>query len=98
MHQTPWVSVIVPCRNEVRFITRCLESIRAADYPAGRVEVIVADGMSEDGTRQILAGYAARDARVRWIDNPERITPVGLNRAIDAARGEVILRLDAHAE
>jgi glycosyltransferase involved in cell wall biosynthesis len=92
------VSVIVPCRNEERFIGRCLESIQRSDYPADRWEVIVADGLSDDGTRAEVAAFCALDARVRMIDNPERITPTALNRAIDAARGEVIVRLDAHAE
>jgi len=92
------VSVIVPCRNEARFIGRCLDSIRASDYPTELLEVIIAEGMSEDGTRQVLARYLAADSRVRLVDNPERITAAGLNHAIEVARGEVILRLDAHAE
>jgi succinoglycan biosynthesis protein ExoA len=98
MQSTSSVSVIVPCRNEVRFIGRCLDSIRASDYPTVLLEVIVADGMSEDGTRQILARYLEADSRVRLVDNPERTTPAALNRAIEVARGAVILRLDAHAE
>ncbi len=89
----PFVSVIIPCRNEARFIRECLDSILASDYPAERREVIVADGMSTDGTRKILAAYA----RVRVIDNPKRTTPAGLNSAIEASRGEIILRMDAHA-
>ena len=95
---TPLVSVVIPCRNEVRFISRCLDSVLASEYPADLLEVIVADGMSRDGTRECLAAYAARDSRVRSIDNPAGITPVALNRAIEAARGEVIVRLDARAE
>ncbi|HTB15128.1 MAG TPA: glycosyltransferase family 2 protein [Bryobacteraceae bacterium] len=90
---TPLVSVVVPCRNEVRFIARCLDSIFNNDYPS--VEVLVADGLSTDGTRHMLTELA--DSRLRVIDNPERITPVALNRAIAAARGEIILRFDAHA-
>lgn len=93
----PLVSVIIPARNEAGFIGRALDSILAGDYPAGRMEVIVSDGMSTDGTRERVAEYAARDRRVRMIDNPQRITPAALNRAIDAARGEIIARIDAHA-
>lgn len=85
--------MIIPCRDEAGFIGACLDSIVASDYPRERLEVIVADGMSADGTREIVARYS----HVSIIDNPERITPVGLNRAIDAARGEIILRMDAHA-
>jgi len=92
-----FVSVIIPCRNEAAFIGPCLDSILDSDYPAGRMEVIVADGMSTDGTRALVERYAARDTRVRLIDNAERITPAGLNRAIEAARGDVIARVDAHA-
>ncbi len=94
---TPQVSVIIPCRNEARFIDQCVESVLASEYPRDRLEVIVADGMSSDGTRQQLERYAARDARVRLVDNPARTTPQGLNLAIAAAQGEFILRLDAHA-
>lgn len=62
------------------------------------MEVVVADGMSDDGTRRLIAEIAADDARVRMIDNHERITPTGLNAAIRAARGEIIVRMDAHSE
>ena len=93
----PMISVIIPCRNEAPSIGRCLDSVLASDYPPERLEVIVADGMSQDGTRKQVDRYAARDRRVRRIDNPARTTPHGLNRAIAAAQGELILRLDAHA-
>ena len=93
----PFVSVIVPCRNEAAFIEECLESILASDYPAGRMEVIVADGMSADGTRTLLAALAARHPRLRVIDNPEGKTPAALNLAIAAARGEILVRFDGHA-
>lgn len=92
----PFVSVIVPCRNEAAFIGGCLDSILASDYP-GPYEVIVADGRSTDGTRELLEARATGDARIRVVDNSERVTPVALNRAIAASRGEVILRFDAHA-
>jgi succinoglycan biosynthesis protein ExoA len=93
----PFVSVIVPCRNEAAFIERCLESILASDYPAARMEIVVADGMSVDATRHLLDVLAAREPRLRVIDNPERITPVGLNRAIAASSGEILVRFDGHA-
>lgn len=95
---TPFVSIIIPCRNEARFISACLRSILESDYPAERMEVMVADGMSTDGTRETLAEMiAASRGRVRMIDNPERVTPCALNRGIEASRGEIILRMDAHA-
>ena len=94
---TPMVSVMVPCRNEAAFIERCLGSVLASDYPREQMEVIVADGMSDDGTRERIGRYASLDSRVRCIDNPRRTTPAALNRGIRAARGEVIVRLDGHA-
>jgi succinoglycan biosynthesis protein ExoA len=92
---TPFVSVIMPCFNEARFIERSLGSILASDYHA--IEVVVADGMSDDGTRELLFSLAARDPRLRIIDNPQRVTPAALNRAIAASKGEIVLRFDAHA-
>lgn len=94
---TPQVSVIIPCRNEAQFIDQCLESVLASEHPPEQLEIIVADGMSNDGTRQRLEQYAARDTRVRLVDNPAGKTPQGLNRAIAVAQGKFILRLDAHA-
>jgi glycosyltransferase involved in cell wall biosynthesis len=93
----PLVSVIVPCRNEARFIGGCLRSILGSDYSRRRLEVIVADGRSDDGTRSILNHFAALDSRLRLIDNPEQTTPFALNRAIAAAQGEIVIRFDAHA-
>ncbi len=94
---TPFLSVVIPCRDEVAFIDFCLDSILSSDYPSDRMEVIVADGLSIDGTRGRLALRAARDPRLRVIDNPQRTTPAALNRAIAAARGEIVVRFDAHA-
>lgn len=95
---TPLVSVVIPCRDEARFIGRCLDAVLASEYPSSKLEAIVADGMSRDGTRECVAAYTARDSRVRRIDNPAGITPAALNLAIEAAQGDVILRLDARAE
>jgi cellulose synthase/poly-beta-1,6-N-acetylglucosamine synthase-like glycosyltransferase len=97
METAPFVSVIIPCRNEAGFLGACLDSILASDYPGGRMEVVIADGMSTDGSREILENYSRRFPHVRAVDNPARVTPAALNRAIAAARGEVIVRMDAHA-
>ena len=91
------VSVIVPCRNEERYIARCLDSIMATDYPGDRLEVLVVDGRSEDRTRTILAEYVDRYPIIRVLDNPGRIQPIALNIGIRAAAGEILLRMDAHA-
>ena len=94
---TPLVSVIIPCRNEVHSIERCVHSVLASEYPPDRLEVIVADGMSQDGTRERVDRFVRSDRRMRRIDNPGRTTPRALNLAIAAAHGDLILRLDAHA-
>jgi len=98
----PLVSVVMPVRNEAGFIAQNLDAVLAQDYPADRLEVLVADGMSEDGTRDIVRGYVADAGRrgtsaVELVDNPERIMPTGSNAAIRRARGEVILLLGGHA-
>ena len=92
----PRVTVLVPCRNEERYIGPCLSSILESDYPTDQLEVLVVDGMSDDATRDILRDYAARHPQVRLIDNPKRITPVALNLAIRASTGAVLVRMDAH--
>ncbi|MCP5285827.1 MAG: glycosyltransferase family 2 protein [Burkholderiaceae bacterium] len=91
------VSVIVPCRNEAAHIAAFAASVLAQRLPAGlALEVVVADGRSDDGTRERLHALAAADVRLRWIDNPARTTPVALNRAIAVAQGEWIVRMDVH--
>ena len=92
------VSIVVPCRNEAGAIRAFLESLLAQNLEGLDWEVIVADGMSDDGTLAILEEYSQREPRIRAIDNPGRIVSTGLNAAIAVARGEVILRMDAHTE
>jgi len=93
----PLVSVAIPCRNEKAYIAACLDSILAGDYPRDRLEILVADGQSDDGTRDILAQYVAEYSCVTMIDNLKRNTPAALNAAIRSAAGRVIVRMDAHA-
>ncbi len=93
----PFVTVVVPCRNEEKHIGRCLESILANDYPKERMEILVLDGMSEDRTREIVAAYAQRFQQIRLVDNPQKHIPVAMNIGIQAARGERILKMDAHS-
>jgi glycosyltransferase involved in cell wall biosynthesis len=92
------VSLIVPCRNERRHIRECLESLLANDWAVARREILVVDGLSEDGTRDIVAGYAARDAGIRLLDNPRRITSSALNVGVAQARGSVVMLAGAHSE
>lgn len=93
------VSVIVPCRNEVRFIDAFCASALAQQLPGGwQLELLVADGLSDDGTRERLQALVAADLRLRCVDNPGRIVSTGLNAALSASRGEVIMRMDVHTE
>jgi len=92
------VSIIVPCRNESKHIRKLLDSVIAQDLGDLEWEILIADGMSNDGTREILAEYNARFPHIRLIDNPARTVPQGLNRAIAESTGDVILRMDAHTE
>ena len=98
MPELPLISVIIPCRNEKRFIGGCVEAIIANDYPNERIEVLVVDGMSDDGTRKIMAEYSRRYPFVRVVDNPKKSIPSALNIGIENASGEIIARLDAHSK
>lgn len=90
------ISVIIPCRNESQFIGKCIDSILLNDYPKENIEVLVVDGMSEDGTREILNQFIKQHPFIRILDNPRRITPVAMNIGIKHAHGKVIVRMDAH--
>lgn len=92
----PLVSILIPCRNEEAYIAGCLDSILKSDYPQDRLELLVADGMSSDRTREILASYAARHPSVVVLDNPRLTTPAALNAAIRAASGDIVIRMDVH--
>jgi succinoglycan biosynthesis protein ExoA len=94
----PFVTVAMPCLNEEAYIEACLASVFAQDYPADRFEVLVADGGSRDRTRALLDAYAAREPRLRVLDNPQRLQAPGLNRALAEARGEILVRMDVHCE
>jgi glycosyltransferase involved in cell wall biosynthesis len=93
----PRVSIVIPCRNEANFIEACLDSIIFNGYPGDLLEVLVVDGMSTDGTRNLAEAWRAKYPVVRVLDNPRGITPCALNLGIHAARGDVIMRVDAHA-
>src|SRR4051812_35118916 len=93
-----FVSVIIPCRNEEKYIGRCLDSILEQDFPQNQMEILIADGISTDKTRDILQAYANKYSCVRWFDNPRKIVPTGLNILIHQSRGEIIVRMDCHAD
>ena len=96
--QAPKIAtIIVPCRNEADHIDRFLDCLFQQKLPGGtEIEVLIADGGSDDGTRERIELHRQRRPEIRVIDNPKRIVSVGLNSAIRQAHGEVILRMDVH--
>lgn len=90
------VSIICPIYNEEKYIRNFLDSLLQQDYPKDNIEIIIVDGKSKDMTRDILAEYIVKYPFIRLIDNPERIVPYAMNRGIDVAKGNIIMRLDAH--
>jgi cellulose synthase/poly-beta-1,6-N-acetylglucosamine synthase-like glycosyltransferase len=99
MVDSPEISVIVPCYNEQATIHLLLQALYEQTYQRAKLEVLIADGMSSDATRASIAAFqqAHPGLVIRVIDNPRRIIPAGLNRALEAAQGEYIVRLDAHS-
>ncbi len=93
----PRVSIVMPVRNEGDWIERSLSAVLGQEYPADHLEVIVVVGRSTDDTRDRVAHVAARDSRVRLLENPDGRTPVSLNLGIRASEGDVIVRVDGHA-
>ena len=90
------ISIICPIYNEEQFIAGCIKSILAQDYPKDEMEVIFVDGMSPDGTRVIVQQYSKEYPFIRLLDNPQRTVPHAMNIGIRAAKGDVIIRMDAH--
>lgn len=97
MHVNPFVSIVLPCFNEEKYIAECLDSIISNDYDKDRMEILVIDGMSEDKTRDIVAGYMKRFHFIKFIDNPKRYQTYALNLGVRVSRGEIIIRMDCHA-
>jgi glycosyltransferase involved in cell wall biosynthesis len=93
----PFVTVIIPTRNEVKHVAECLTSIVDGTYPHPSMEILVVDGESDDGTPEIIQSFAERHAFVRLLRNPARTVPYAMNIGIREARGELIVRMDAHA-
>lgn len=91
------VTIIIPCRNEVRHIASCLESLIGNSFTKDRMQILVVDGMSDDGTRDQIGVFLAKYPFVQLLDNIRQITPAALNVGIRKARGDIIIRVDAHA-
>lgn len=91
------VSVVIPMRNEAKHIEACLRSLTEQTYPPDSYEIIIADGNSTDGSREIVSSFREHAISVRMLDNPLRTTPSGMNVAIRAALGKIIVIAGAHA-
>jgi len=96
-NELPRLSVVVPCKNEEKFIAQCLDSILRNDYPMDRIEILVVNGMSTDATLSIVTRYASEYPVIKVLNNIKEITPAGLNLGIMASSGDVVFRIDAHA-
>jgi len=92
----PFVSILIPVYNEKAYIDRCLQAVLTQDYPSDLIEVWIADGLSADGTREIIADYINQYSNIFLVDNPGRIVPTGLNLLIPKTKGEVVIRVDGH--
>jgi glycosyltransferase involved in cell wall biosynthesis len=92
---TPFVSLILPIRNETAYIERCLQAILAQDYP-GQMEVLIVDGMSTDDTLDLLQRFILQHSSIILLENPGKIVPTGINIALRQAKGEIVIRVDGH--
>lgn len=92
------VSIIIPARNEEKFIGKCLQGILSQDYPHNNMEIIVVDGASLDKTKEVVGQYSERYPFIRIIDNPKKITPVSMNIGVKNAHGDFVGIFGAHSE
>jgi succinoglycan biosynthesis protein ExoA len=95
-NELPFVSVVMPLRNEEHFISHCLDSVVKNDYPHDRLEILIVDGMSTDRSREIIRKYAEQYTNIKLLDNPKKIRVTANNIGIRAAQGEIIISMDAH--
>jgi succinoglycan biosynthesis protein ExoA len=94
--EIPFVSVILPVRNEAKTIEDTLESISKQDYPEDKIEIIIADGCSDDNTVQKVHDFCTKKANIQIVNNSGEIVSTGLNVAIRMTKGEIIIRVDGH--
>ncbi len=92
------VTVIVPCRNEEKFIEKVINNLLSQTYPKDKLEVLFVDGLSEDRTREIIETYVQKYSFFKLIDNPYKFVPQAMNIGINNATGDIIIRMDAHSE
>ncbi|WP_392486646.1 glycosyltransferase family 2 protein [Haloimpatiens sp. FM7315] len=91
------VSIVIPCRNEKNYIKKCLDSFVDQSYSKDLYEVLVCDGMSDDGTRDIIKDYEKKYGNVKLVDNPDLTAPKAMNRGIRTSKKDIIIIFGAHA-
>ena len=94
---TQFVTIVIPVLNEAKIIEDCLNSVICQEYPKELMEILVVDGMSNDGTRDIVNRMKEKDARIFLLDNSKKHVPSALNIGIRKARGSIIVRMDSHS-
>ncbi len=90
------VSIICPIRNEVKYIAKCLDSIVHQDFPNEKMEILIIDGMSNDGTRKIIEEFMKKNKNIYLLDNPGQTVPFAMNIGIKRSKGKIIFRVDGH--
>jgi succinoglycan biosynthesis protein ExoA len=95
---TPLVSIVMPVLNEEAYLRGTLEMLLDQEYPRAAMEILVVDGGSMDGTREIARAYERRGEPVRLVHNLRRWSSAARNRGVSRARGEIILVIDGHCE
>lgn len=94
----PFVSIIIPMRNEEKYISKCLQSVLSGEYPESDYEILVVDGSSTDRSREIVESLARVHPSIVLLHNPAKVVPPAMNIGLRIARGEYIVRMDAHSE
>ncbi len=96
--RTPFVSIIIPVRNEQGYLDRCLESVISLDYPRNRIEILLIDGMSTDGTIQIIESWIGKDDRIRVLTNPKSTVSAAMNIGLEESKYDLLLWISGHVQ
>ena len=96
--EKPFISFIIPSMNEKKYIRKCIESVLMNNYPQNKIEILVSDGFSKDGTREIVKEFSKKYNFIKLIDNTNKILASAWNRGIENSKGDIIIIANAHAE
>jgi succinoglycan biosynthesis protein ExoA len=96
--KTPFVTLILPIRNESAYIEYALTAILRQDYPSDCMEILIVDGMSTDDTRGLIHNFSEGhpSLQIRILDNPGKIVPIGMNIALREVKSDIVIRVDGH--